>query len=867
MTGVSLAELPYPVENSAVPPFANRMPVLKLLLGSGRRGAFVACLWLGVALGAAPDFTRDIRPIFDKRCGNCHSRLQQKGGLRLDAGLLVLQGGKKGAVITPGQPAASRLLARVTSAMDDERMPPEGAPLDPEQISLLTTWVQAGAPIPPQEVIPSSPADHWAFQPVQNPAPPVVRDAAWPRNAVDRFLLSGLEARGLSGARDASPAALLRRVTLDLIGLPPTPAEQQAFARLIEAEPATALDRVIDGLLARPEYGERWARHWLDLARYADSNGYERDAAKPLVWQYRDYVIRSLNADKPYDRFVREQLAGDELPDASAETVIATGFLRLGHWDDEPADVAADRFDQLDDLVRTTSEAFLGLTLGCARCHDHKFEPLSTRDYYSLVAVFAPLQRPQNGRTELTLPAGSPSELATLAARDRELERLNRESATALNQFRDEYLRSGRSSLPAATLDAWRAAAERRTEAQKKLVTESQAALEKQLEAARPEGLRQQLASGELRKKQLREATPDLSAGYFLHEPPGVAVPPTHVLMRGNPQRPGDAVTPAAPAILHPPALSPSPGAGRTSGRRLAFAKWLTAPENPLFARVLVNRVWQQHFGTGLVRTPGDFGLMGEPPTHPELLDWLAHWFVHDAHGSIKQLHRLLLGSHAWRMGRQQPAGALEMDPENRLWSYLPYRRLEVEPIRDSMLAASGRISLRKFGPPMFPDIPAAALEANTDKSSIWTPSTVGEQSRRTIYAFIKRGLVVPMLEVLDLCDTVQSSPRRQTTTVAPQALTLFNGSFVNAQAAQLAERLRREAGPDPDARLDLAYRLTVARLPHPAERQSHREFLKQETAAQLAEKPGTDPQAAGERAWIQLARVVLNLNEFVYPD
>ncbi len=829
--------------------------------------AFVAGLWLGAARGDLPDFTRDIRPIFDKRCGNCHSRLQQKGGLRLDAGQSVLQGGKKGAVIAPGRPAESRLLARVTSTTDDERMPPEGAPLASDQIALLTAWIQAGAPIPAHETIPSSPADHWAFQPVQNPAPPVVQDAAWPRNAVDRFLLAGLEARGLRPASDAAPAALLRRVTLDLVGLPPTPAEQLTFARAFEAEPAAALDHVIDDLLARPEYGERWARHWLDLARYADSNGYERDAAKPLVWQYRDYVIRSLNADKPYARFVQEQLAGDELPDASAETVIATGFLRLGHWDDEPADVAADRFDQLDDLVRTTSEAFLGLTLGCARCHDHKFEPLSTRDYYSLVAVFAPLQRPQNGRTELTLPAGSPAELAALAARDRDLERLSREAANALKQFREDFLGTVPSSLPAATLEAWRTAPERRSEAQKKLVSDSQTALEKELEAARHEVLRQQLASWELKKRQLREATPDLSSGYFLREPPGVSVPLTHVLQRGNPQRPGDVVTPAAPAILHPPALSPSPGSGRTSGRRLAFARWLTAPENPLFARVMVNRVWQQHFGTGLVRTPGDFGLMGEPPTHPELLDWLAHWFVHEAHGSIKELHRLLLGSRAWRMSRQPPAGALAVDPENRLWSYLPYRRLEVEPIRDSMLAASGRISLRKFGPPMFPDIPAAALEANTDKSSIWTASTAEEQSRRTIYAFIKRGLVVPMLEVLDLCDTVQSSSRRQTTTVAPQALTLFNGSFVNAQAAQLAQRLGREAGPDPDARLDLAYRLTVARPPRPEERQSLREFLKRETAAQSAEKPGTDAQAAGERAWIQLARVVLNLNEFVYPD
>lgn len=818
-------------------------------------------------VGAVPDYARDVRPIFEKRCGTCHSRLQQKGGLRLDAGKLALKGGKHGAIVEPGRARDSRLLARVTSTDADERMPPEGAPLDPALIAILTAWIDGGAPIPPDEVVPPAPAEHWSFQPLQRPPTPAVEDASWPRNPLDHFILSRLEARGLPPSADATPPVLFRRLHLDLTGLPPTPAEQEAFARAAATNSAVALDEVIAQLLTRTAYGERWARHWLDLVRYADSNGYERDAAKPLVWQYRDYVIRSLNADKAYARFVQEQLAGDELPEVSTETVIATGFNRLGHWDDEPADVDADRFDQLDDLVRTTSEAFLGLTLGCARCHDHKFEPLSARDYYSVVAVFAPLQRPRNGRTELTLPAGSPAEVAALTERNRELARLEGEASAARAKFREEYLQSDRCKLPAETLAAWRLAADKRSDAQKKLVGESTKTLDEELAAAQPESLRQQLAVIDKTKNSLRDKTPDLTEGYFLNEPPGVAVPATHVLLRGNPHRPGDAVPAAVPAILRPTPLSTPEGERRTSGRRLAFARWLTAPENPLLARVLVNRVWQQHFGAGLVRTPGDFGLMGEAPTHPELLDWLAHWFIHDVQGSLKQLHRLLLTSRTWRLSRQPGPQVATLDPENRLWSHIPYRRLEVEAIRDSMLAASGQLNPRLFGPPMFPDIPVQALESNTDKESIWTASNESEQSRRTIYAFIKRGLVVPMLEVLDLCDTVQSTPRRQITTVAPQALTLFNGTFVNTQARHLAERLRQEAGPEATARLELAYRLALGRPPRPAEVTALKEFLRREQSALASEKPPADGPKAEDRAWVQLARVVLNLNEFVYPD
>ncbi|HSH17531.1 MAG TPA: DUF1549 domain-containing protein, partial [Verrucomicrobiae bacterium] len=368
---------------------------------------------------------------------------------------------------------------------------------------------------------------------------------------------------------------------------------------------------LIDQLLARPAYGERWARHWLDLVRYADSNGYERDAAKPFVWRYRDYVIRALNDDKPMDRFILEQIAGDELPDATAETIIATGFHRLGHWDDEPADPAADRYDQLDDMVRTTSEVFLGLTLACARCHDHKFEPLSTRDYYSMVAIFNPLERPRNGRTELTQPAGSAADLAAIQERDRNIESWRRDNAAIREQVTQEFLQSDQCQLPRETLAAWRTAPSLRTDEQTKLVTDTTAQFEAGLMAFMPEDKRAQLRANDAAIAACRAQTPDLVQGYFMHEPnPRPA--PSHILVRGSPHQLGEQVSPAVPAILvkTQPAF-PVP-TSQTSQRRLGLARWLIDTDNPLTARVLVNRVWQQHFGAGLVRTPSDFGVMGE---------------------------------------------------------------------------------------------------------------------------------------------------------------------------------------------------------------------------------------------------------------
>ena len=684
-------------------------------IGRWLTGGFVVVgmlLWAGSPLPAAEttapatavDYLRDIKPLFKQRCASCHGAVKQMADLRLDAGAVI------------PKDVHEELLRRLLSNDDAERMPPEGARLSAEQIALVRAWVEAGGPYPADEQVPADPDKHWSFQPVRRPDVPRSPHA----HPVDAFLYRDAPA----DPRAAQPV-LVRRAFLDLAGLPPMLEEQDRY-------PAESdWPRLIDDLLARPEYGERWARHWLDVVRYADSNGYERDAEKPFVWRYRDYVIEALNADKPFNRFVIEQIAGDELDTATAETHIAAGFLRLGHWDDEPADPLTDRYDQLDDIVSTTAQTFLGLTIGCARCHDHKFEPLSMRDYYSLVSVFAPLERPQNGRTELPTKLGE----------------------TEIYSWREK--------------------------------------------------------SG--------------------------AIPASHVLVRGSPTRPGEEVVPGVPSILvaEQPAF---PAAGEaTSRRRLGLARWIASESNPLTARVIVNRVWQQHFGEGLVTTANDFGLMGAPPRRQELLDWLADWFVHDAGWSLKKLHRLLLTSQAWQAAKTKT-------------SVIRYRRLEAEAIRDSMLAVSGRLNPKRFGPAMRPAIPLAAIDANADRAKVWTASDETEASRRSIYAFVKRGLLIPMFETLDLADTVSSCPQRQVTTVAPQALTLFNGEFVQQQSRHLAERLRKETGEDRQQQIERLWKLTLCRAPTGNERKQAAAFLDEEPLEQLA-------------------RVVLNLNEFVYPE
>ncbi|NNE91830.1 MAG: DUF1553 domain-containing protein [Verrucomicrobiales bacterium] len=751
------------------------------------------------------DYETEIKPLLKKRCVSCHGPLKQKAGLRLDAGKWIHAGGNDG-------PVLDEIVSRVSEQDEDERMPPEGPPLSAGEIEELKSWIAAGAKFPDHETVTESPDAHWSFQTIKSrPFPPGFE------NPIDAFVGKELGENGLDFSPKAGPGVLLRRLYLDVIGLPPTIAEQDAFLQNPNAE------ALIDDLLDRPGYGERWARHWLDAVRYADTNGYERDAIKPFVWRYRDWVIDSLNADKPYDRFVIEQLAGDELMDRSSESVIGTGFLRLGHWDDEPADPPTDRYDQLDDILNTTSQAMLGLTLACARCHDHKFEPLLQRDYYAMAAVFNPLERPRNGRTELAVPAGTRAEVSALQERDAKIAKLK-------SDFEREFLESGDSKLEKNVVAAF---LKPKTKTQKEFVEKHREQLDKELAKAMP---------GD-KIDALIAARPDLPMAYVWEEKSSDP-PVTHLLIRGRPGNHGEKVDPAAPVILKVPANF-SGSDKYTTRRRLGLANWIVDPENPLTARVIVNRVWMHHFGNGLVRTPNDFGLMGEAPTHPELLDWLAHWFVHEADWSLKKLHRLILTSRTWQQlssGRNP-----DTDPDNRLLSRQNSRRLEVEAIRDSVLAVSGKLNRKMHGPHTYPSIPPQALEGHSDPEKIWKPLDENEASRRTIYAFVKRSLMLPMLEVLDICDTTQPSPGRRTTTVPTQALTLFNSEFVTRQSGHLATRLRAEAGEaDAAQQIRLAFRLAVCREPTGEESKVMQEFLKEESLEELC-------------------RVMLNLNEFVY--
>jgi len=703
---------------------------------------------------------------------------------------------------------------------------------------------------------------HWAWQPVVRPALPSVRNEAWGRTPIDRFILSRLEARDWSPAPAAKASELLRRMHLDLNGLPPSLAEQDE----LERDPSAGhFDRIADELLQQPAYGERWARHWLDLVRYAETNGYERDGEKPFVWRYRDYVIDSLNRDKPYDRFVLEQLAGDELPDADSETVIATGFYRLGPWDDEPADPAQDLHDQRDDMIITISQVFLGLTLGCARCHDHKFDALTMHDYYRLSAIVAPLQRPVQGRSDLAAPAGSIEQLARLRDRDRQIAELSQSREALLQPARQSLLESGRSGLPDEVVTAFLKPAAERSPAQQKQVDQHRGALDVNAIAALDDAGRKQLTDWGSHIEQLRTDIPDLPQGYFLVEKPAV-VPASFLLLRGRASNPGPPVQPGLPTVLA--ARQPDFAAGdHSTQRRLTLARWIAHPDNPLTARVIVNRVWQHHFGEGLVRTPSDFGVAGLSPTHPELLDWLAHWFVHDAKWSLKELHRLIVRSNTWRMNRTGNAPYAGADPENlNLWRF-PYRRLEVEAIRDSMLAVAGRLNRNMSGPGVYLQIPEEALEGHADKASIWKPFDEAEGSRRTVYAFVKRSLVVPMLEVLDLCDTTRSTDKRNVTSIPPQALTMLNGDFVNQQAAHLADRVRREAGTEPAQQMEHLWRLALCRRPTDAERSAMVNFMNQETVAIASADASLSRAVAQQKALTQACRIVLNLNEFVYPD
>jgi hypothetical protein len=693
-------------------------------------------------------------------------------------------------------------------------------------------------------VIEPAQKDHWAWKlPVRAPLP-AVNDSGWVRNPVDTFVLARLETAGLTPAAPATRQQLIRRVTFDLIGLPPTPEEIDRFV----ADPtADAYAKLIDRLLASPQYGERWGRHWLDVARFAESNGYEHDETRPNAWRYRNYVIGSFNADKPYDRFIKEQLAGDELDPETPESLVATAFNLLGPDMTDTSDQAQRRQNTLNDMTDTAALAFLGLTMGCARCHDHKFEPIPQTDYYRLEAFFAPAAFRKD------LPAGSREQRAAFEAKSKAYQALVQPILEEMEHLEAPY----RVKLRAAKLvrlseeaqAAHQTPEKERTAAQMELVEKTN-----RLVVVKPKDVVKVMsAADKARHQELQErlttfdrAKPGpLPVTMGLHDDRSRPAK-TFMLAAGELSSPVAEVQPGFPIILTPEhRVEPARVEARSdsTGRRTALANWIASPRNPLTARVLVNRLWQHHFGRGLVRTASDFGIRGERPTHPELLDWLATEFV--ASGwSIKAMHRLMLLSATYQQSAAASAETLVKDPDNHLVSRMNRLRLEGEIIRDSLLAVCGRLNAQMGGPGVFPPVPPEALKGAQGWAASSDPR---DHVRRSVYIFARRNLRFPFLEAFDLPDSNQSCPKRERSTTAPQALALLNAADVVEASRAFAARVAN-ATQSLDDRIDLAFRLALGRLPTASEREKARAFV-------------------GESSFAELCRALLNLNEFVYLD
>jgi hypothetical protein len=704
------------------------------------------------------------------------------------------------------------------------------------------------------------PAD-WAFHPPQRPAVPAVRAADRVRNPIDAFILARLEKEGRTLAAPADRLTLLRRVTFDLTGLPPTPEEQAAFLK----DPGPdAYEKVVDRLLASPAHGERWATFWLDLVRYAETDGFKSDDPRPNAWRYRDYVIRSFNTDKPYDRFVREQLAGDELAPDDADARIATGFLR--HFPDEynAVNLEQRRQEILNDVTDTVGVAFLGLTVGCARCHDHKFDPITQEDYYRLQAFFAAYH-----------PADAPAlPPAALAEFERKMAAWQTETADVRRRMEElegpvrksfEAKRKGR--FPQEYQDILAVPPENRTPLQKQLAL----MVEKQITASPAEVAKTMKPAVKDEWEKLKGHMTALDRDRP-PEPPtamgmtdiGPVAPPTHLLKRGDWRHPGEEVKPGFLSAIDDRDAELPAATGPTTGRRSALAKWLTRPENPLTARVMVNRLWQHHFGRGLAASPADLGAQGERPTHPELLDFLATEFV--ARGwSLKQMHRLMVTSETYRQAsreRERPEG----DPEYKLLGRMNRRRLEGEALRDAMLSVDGELNPKVGGPSVYPELPAELKVAGWPVSA-----TPAERSRRSVYVFAKRNLRYPLFSLFDAPDGNEPCARRYVTTTAPQALTLLNDKLLLDHARRFAARVQRDCGPGapPDRLIEQAFRLALGRPPDAEEQRTAREFLERQSALLRGRMSTAD--ASGDpaitAAMADLCHGLFNVNEFLFVD
>jgi len=689
----------------------------------------------------------------------------------------------------------------------------------------------------------------WAFQPVVQPPVPEVKARAWVRNQIDAFILAKLEENQLLPNPPADKPTLLRRATLDVTGVLPTPEQLQDF--LNDASPK-AFEKVVDRLLASPAYGERWARHWLDVARYADSEGFKSDETRPNVWRYRDYVIDVFNSDKPYDRFVQEQIAGDEMFPGSPSALVATGFNR--HYPDESnaRNILQRRQELLNDVTDTVGSAFMAMTVGCARCHDHKFDPILHKDYYRLQAFFA------NTRAEDNLVLASAERKESWERRNAAWEEktaaIRSEMAAILRPKLAALYKESFDKFPDEIRDAVNTAASERTPIQwhmyykvKPQISPTDAAA-----AAKLRGAEQQRYA-ELKKELARfdSIKPDPLPVAQAMIDNAEQSPKTHVLAVGVYDAYQDEVEPGFLSILDPSNAKIVPLSGlHSSGRRTALAQWLSSPSNPLTARVMVNRIWLHHFGRGISNSPNDFGVMGERPSHRELLDWLSAQFVKDG-WSMKKMHRRILLSNAWQQSSQFRQAAADTDPGNKLLWRFNRQRLEGEIIRDSMLQVSGLLSPKMGGPGVFPPLPPGVVtRGGWDRNE-----DVEDTHRRSIYTFVRRNTRYPMFEAFDMPDTHESCGRRSTTVTSTQALELLNNEQVVAWAKALSRRVRNDSGLSPQMQVERAYRFAFSRPPSEKEIASSLEFLSRQSG--LA---GTN-----EAAFTDFCHMLLNSNEFVY--
>jgi uncharacterized protein DUF1553/uncharacterized protein DUF1549/cytochrome c len=922
--------------------------VARLMVGRGWALVPLALLQL-VSPSVAQSSDDGAVSLLQRRCLQCHGETLQMSGLDLRTREALLKGGDKGPAIVPGNAEASRAYRRV-AGMEQPLMPMAPMPpLSSEEVAVLRDWINQGAKWESGKAIQSSVAPTvldpkaqnkisvasgygktyqerpiteqerkwWAFQKPVRPPVPEVSDPRWNRHPIDAFIKKALDEKGLAPAPQADRNTLIRRATLDLTGLLPTPAEMEAFVN--DSSPR-AYENLVERLLSSPHYGERWGRFWLDVVRYADSSGFEHDKDLANAWRYRDYVINAFNQDKPFDRFILEQLAGDELEARDFDSLTATSYYRIGpRVRFREKDNPYYRYEYLDDIIRTTFQGFMGLSVNCARCHDHKFDPISRKDYYRTMAMFF-------GYVDIDHPLAPPDKVAEYERMKKEVDEQTLPLRRKIVQIEAPYRRAAfekrLAKFPEEIQIAVKTPDGQRTPGQRLLAAQI-VSLDVDPDAAANQlgNLRSMMkvseADQELRQKlveQIEEiqkrlppplpVTEGVRDGDYRLTPDGPGdeplpgkgdrfdygvqccflpeagkvfeVPPVYFGANGMDvaeDQKSFVVEPGYLKVLADSSSLPTrdaPAKGYlTSGRRRALANWIASSDNPLTARVMVNRVWHWHFGRGIVPTPGNFGKMGMPPSHPQLLDWLATEFVRQK-WSLKQMHRLVMTSDAYKMASTfAPSANLEKDPTNvALWRF-PLRRLEGEAIRDIILSASGQLNLEAGGPPFFPSIPKALRESY--RAGKWELTREEPSNwRRSVYSYWKRGLKYPMFEVHDQPDPNVTCERRNTTTVPTQALTLSNNEFVLIQAKYFAERVAREAGPDAEKQIQILFRVALSRAPDQRELKSALSFVQRQQDYHLKLKPassseGSSPGGTALAALTDLAHVMLNSNEFVY--